>query len=332
MNDQEANLLDDEEILEAKTDSDAGGPYRILVGLDGSEESYRSLRYAAYIGSGIGADITLLYVRPIDQGLNSGGMQVRVARENMLEWGLDLPGMRVLKKGRDILFEIGFMKDDWEKRTVTKEVSGDPLGDTMTEYQCPSGKRIRMRLKVSDTPEQGILAQQEEGKHDLIILGASGERMGKLNRFLGIASTALKVVLHAPCSVLIARQLKSGNGHLICTDGSEKALDMVVKDASIAYRCRCPISLLSVYKRPEEKERAIKAIDDAKNALMERDIEVVKSEIKSGDPVQQILESVENRSVIVVGESGSTAIERFFMGSTALNLLHHSPYSVLVVR
>ncbi|MCK5167121.1 MAG: universal stress protein, partial [Rhodospirillaceae bacterium] len=54
--------------------------FRILVCIDGSDESYRGLSYAAKLGGGIDADIVLLYVRPIDQGLRSGGLQVDVAR------------------------------------------------------------------------------------------------------------------------------------------------------------------------------------------------------------------------------------------------------------
>ncbi|MDH5771876.1 MAG: universal stress protein, partial [Rhodospirillaceae bacterium] len=45
--------------------------FRILVCIDGSDESYRGLKYAAKLGGGIDADIVLLYVRPIDQGLRS---------------------------------------------------------------------------------------------------------------------------------------------------------------------------------------------------------------------------------------------------------------------
>ena len=62
--------------------------FRILVCIDGSDESYRGLRYAARLGGGVDADICLLYVRPVDQELRSGGLQVRVVRENLLEWGL----------------------------------------------------------------------------------------------------------------------------------------------------------------------------------------------------------------------------------------------------
>ncbi|MEK9677380.1 MAG: universal stress protein, partial [Rhodospirillaceae bacterium] len=87
--------------------------FRILVCVDGSEESYRGLRYAGDIGKHPDADIILLYVRPIDQGMRTGGLQVRVARENMLNWGLDLPGIKYLKMGLDRLIENGQIAEDW---------------------------------------------------------------------------------------------------------------------------------------------------------------------------------------------------------------------------
>ena len=54
--------------------------FRILVCIDGSDESYRGLRYAARLGKAPDADIVLLYVRPIDQGMRTEGLEVRVAR------------------------------------------------------------------------------------------------------------------------------------------------------------------------------------------------------------------------------------------------------------
>ena len=81
--------------------------FRILVCVDGSDESHEGLRFAAGISHGDDCDIILLYVRPIDQGLRSGGLQVRVARRNMLDWGLELPGIKFLKRGRDMLVSEG---------------------------------------------------------------------------------------------------------------------------------------------------------------------------------------------------------------------------------
>ena len=74
------------------------GKLRFLVCIDGTDESYRGAHYAAEYGPE--HDICLCYVRPMDRGLRSGGLNVRIARQNMLTWGLELPGIQYLKKGR----------------------------------------------------------------------------------------------------------------------------------------------------------------------------------------------------------------------------------------
>ena len=56
--------------------------FSILVCVDGSQGAYRALKYAVRIGSGTDADLTLLYVRPVDQGLRTGGLpNLRGARK-----------------------------------------------------------------------------------------------------------------------------------------------------------------------------------------------------------------------------------------------------------
>ena len=90
--------------------------FRFLVCIDGTDDSYRGAHYAAEYGPE--HDICLCYVRPMDRGLRSGGLNVRIARENMMTWGLELPGIKYLKKGRDILIELGAMGPDWEEQAT----------------------------------------------------------------------------------------------------------------------------------------------------------------------------------------------------------------------
>ena len=147
--------------------------FRILVCVDGSEESYRGLRYAARLGAGEDADIILLYVRPTDQGLRAGGLQVRVARENMLNWGLELPGITYLKKGRDMLIETEEQAALWDQQSAHTDVDGDPLGDNKIEYRNESGKSIVLKLKTASSVAGGILDQYDLGPYNLIILGST---------------------------------------------------------------------------------------------------------------------------------------------------------------
>jgi len=50
---------------------------------------------------------------------------MNVARENMLEWGLELPSVQHLKKGLEMLIELGQMDEDWQFMASHSEVRGD---------------------------------------------------------------------------------------------------------------------------------------------------------------------------------------------------------------
>lgn len=306
--------------------------FRILVCIDGSEESYRGLRYAAKLGGGVDADIVLCYVRPYDQGLRSGGLQIDVARENMLKWGLELPGLKYLKKGRDMLVDLGILSLDWAEKHFHTDVEGTSLGDNKIDYVSPEGKKIVLKLKVSSNIATGILDQWVLGEYDLIILGASERWRSRKSKSFWDPAVAEKVAINAPCSVIVTRGLTEGNGHLICTDGSEISLEMVRRDAYLASRCNCPISILSVAHHETALAEAEAAVEQAAELLKEMDIEVEEKMVKVGNPVEQIIETGPDYSLVVVADSGKGAIERFFIGSTAFKVMEQSYNSVMIVR
>ena len=173
-------LTDSEALIEYRKSR-----YRILVCVDGSDESYRGLQYAARLGAAPDADIVLLYVRPIDQGMRTGGLQVRVARENMLNWGLELPGIQYLKKGRDMLVGTEELVSQWEIHSAHTDVAGDPLGDNKIEYTNNQGKSIVLKLKTASSVAVGILDQYELVPYNLIILGSSGRAGGICQESMG---------------------------------------------------------------------------------------------------------------------------------------------------
>ena len=305
--------------------------FRILVCIDGSEESYRGLRYAARLGSGVDADIALLYVRAVDQGLRSGGLQVRVVRENMLNWGLELPGIKYLQKGRDMLMRLASMEGDWDEESVHRDVEGDPLGDNATVYTNHQGKRLVLKLKVASDIATGILEQWEQFKYDLIVLGASAN-WAPMALSLWDPAVAEKIALYAPCSVLVARELEEGHGHLICVDGSERSLRAVEIDANIAARCNCSISLISVAMDEESASDAQQNVTQARDVIQSMGFEVKDSFSPVGNPVDEIIERGQDYSLIVMSDTGKSALKRFFMGSVAVKVLEKAKHSVLIVR
>ncbi|MFP6710443.1 MAG: universal stress protein [Rhodospirillales bacterium] len=305
--------------------------YRVLVCVDGSDESYRGLEYASQLANNPNSDIILLYVRPIDQGLRSGGLQVRVARENMLSWGLELPGIKYLKKGLEQLMTGEGMASDWGEKITHTDIEGDPLGDNKIEYTNEGGRSIVLKLKTASTIAAGILDQYELGPYDLIILGDSGS-WGGWAKSLWDPAVAEKVAMHAPCSVLVARELARGKGHLLCTDGSDHAMRMVKRSGVVAGKINSHLSVMSVALDVESEPDAQKNVDAAVTELKAMGVEPVNAFTRVGSPFEEIISAGEDYSFIVVGSDGRTGLKRFFMGSVAFKVMEHSKKSVIIVR
>jgi len=308
--------------------------FRILVCIDGSEESYRGLRYAARLGGGVDADICLLFVRPVDQGLRSGGLEARVVRENLLQWGLELPGTKHLKRGQEILTELGLMSDDWAQQTVHIDKQGDPLGDNSIIYTSKSGKKVTLKLEVAPDIVGGILEEAEGGGYDLLIIGASERWQTRIIKKIWDPAVAQKVVSRAPCSVIVARELEQGRGHLICTDGTENAIDIARKDAILASRCNCPISLITVIPESvaDAEAEGAEILLRTRQAIEEEGPEVVESLLKTGDPVAEIVRAGAAYSVIVIGRTNKRRKWWLFETDIAYQILERAENSVMIVR
>jgi nucleotide-binding universal stress UspA family protein len=304
--------------------------FRMLVCLNGTEQAYDGVRLAAEIGRGNDCDIILLYVRRIDQGLNSGGLQVRVARQNMLDWGLDLPGIGYLKTGLSILVAEDELAKKWKTVASHTDVFGDPLGDNKVEYRSQSGKSIVLKLKIAVDVTSGILDQCEFGPYNLIITGPPKSWRSEIGS-LHNTGTVQNVAMMAPCSVLTNRG-GEGKGFLICLDGSKQALDAMRRSAVLAKHCRQPITLISVAKSKDDVAAVTKHVTAAAARLKAKGLKVAKTLVTVGDPVQKITEIGKDYRFIVVAGSGKSWFKRFLAGSVAFNIMGGATTSVLNVR
>ena len=305
--------------------------FRILVCIDGSDDSYEGLRFAKEIGRGDKCDIILLYVRPIDQGLRSGGLQMRVARENMLEWGLELPGIQYLKRGLEMLIGEGQLADEWKAISSHTDLRGDPLGDNKVEYRNDSGKSIVLKLKTAPGPASGILDQYELGPYNVMIMGKPSRWRGEARALLQ-AGVVQKVAMLSPCSVLVARERAGKDGFLICSDGTEQCLDAVRRTAVLAQHCGKPLTLMGVASTDEDRGQVDAGLQSARVMLDEMGIETRATVSEVGDPVQHIIETGNDYALITVSDSGKSQLKRFFMGSVAFDIMGGAARSVLNVR
>lgn len=316
--------MKDEDIGPVRVDS---ARFNILLCIDGSEESHRGLSYAVKLSQGNDADITLLYVRPLDNSLSAG---VELARRNMLEWGVELPGMRALKEARDQLIEHGYLGGSWSERSVTEQVFGDPVGDTMIVYSNDEGATITLKLMVSPSVAAGVLDECEINDYEITIIAMGGEG-GK--NFAGNINWAVTrtVATESEGTVLLAREIRENHGHLICVN-SERSIQAARKDAILADRCKCPIYLMTVTAHEDGLPEAEEILSRAQGEIEEAGIEVVETFCEVGDPVSAIIERGKEYSVIVMADPIRRGFRRFFRASTAFDVLRKAHNSVMIIR
>ena len=305
--------------------------FRILACIDGTDESLITVRFAARFSVQNNCDLIVLHVRPIDSGLQSGGLQVRLARENMLDAGFELPGVRYLKNALGILKEESIDVSDWPKEAQRSDAWGDPAGDNKLEFRSTEGRAVVLKLKTAPDVANGILDQYELGPYNLIILGGPSKWRGELMSFFdsGIVQT---VTTMAPCSVLVARKSFDRQGFFICTDGSSRSMQTVRRAAVLADVTGEPITLFSVADARAGRPAAEEAVANAKALLKAMKIQVADTRVAVGNAAEEIVESGSLYKVIVVTDEGRTRLQRILRGSTATEVVRKARTSVLDVR
>jgi nucleotide-binding universal stress UspA family protein len=305
--------------------------FRILACINGSEESLVTVRTAARLAVSEDSDVIVLYVRPIDQGLHSGGLQVRLARQNMMDAGFELPGVKYLKRALEVLKEEGLDAALWPSVNDHQDAWGDPAGDNKTEYRSPNGRSVVLKLKTAPDVAVGILDQYELGPYNLMILGEPSRWRSEFKAFFG-AGIVQSVSTIAPCSVLVARETSDLRGFLICTDGSSRSMQAVRRSAVLAHITNEPITLFSV--APEEASRgaAEEAVANAKALLKAMKINVENTRVSVGETASEIVSVGSQYRVVVVSDEGRSRLRRLFKGSIASEVLRRCTSNVLDVR
>lgn len=304
--------------------------YQILVCIDGGDESFRGLHYAVrFSADHDDTDITLLYIRPIDRSSAAGGLTM--ARENLLDWGIELPGTKSLKRARDYLLELGALGENWKEERIEKKGRGDRLGDFMIEYISPAGKCIRLLLRVSTSVLSGILDEAQGQLYDLVIVAGS-ENADIFHAGHIDMRTAIAVATEHTGTVILARELEEGHGHLVCVSSPDNAAELARREAAIAGRCGCPIHLYGVGAQGENEGVVREALQLAEKALESAGYAASSVDFELGDPVELICKRGKQHSIIALATTEKSRLNRWFLGSISRKVLAKASNSVMIVR
>ncbi len=306
--------------------------FNILVCIDGSDESFRGLHYAIkFSADHADTDIALLYIRSIGANRGASGLNMELSRENMLDWDLELPGLKSLKQARDMLVEEGFLGDEWDSEDITKKFRGTRSGDHIIKYASKkTGQRISLIVRESSSVLTGILDEAHFYHYDIVIVSASSESAGGAGHI--DTYTAIGVATEHDGTVILVRELEEEHGHFVGVTDTEASMDMVKKDALMAMRCGCPIYLYAVAESEEELPAANNALERAQSVVESVGGKVTDKRSEVGEPVWRITDRGKDYSLIVISATEKSRLKQMFMGSVSHSILKKAKNSVMIVR
>jgi len=305
------------------------GLMTILVCYDGGEEARKALGCVANLLAATPANLTVLFVRP--KAPSGFQEMVAMAREKIVDWELDLPGLVVLRQAEALLAERGQVEEDDEGQPAKLRHGLRELGKGLLEahFYGHHDEHIRLRLRDGGDPAGVILNELDSLPYDLVVMGSRGRK--GLKRWV-MGSTAQRVALFSEQTVLVVRGAGELQKVLVCSDGSEAAERAVRFVGPLAKAKGCDVTLFSVATEAAEREAAERRLDRGLSLLAGAGVTAVSRIGVAEDRAEEILNASEEYDLTILGVSGRSHIRRYLMGSVPLKVLEHSPSSVMIVK
>ncbi len=293
---------------------------------DGEEYAESAIRFGGRLAKEMSADISVLHVRPPISPRNR--VQLTTARKKLGEWNLEIPGVDYLIRAKEILADIGLTKTSpIMEEKLSQAFRIGIHGATELHLIGLKGELVRLRLREGH-PVDEILEETDLGDYDLVIVGSRGHK-GFSTHFVG--STALRVADLAVCSVLIAKNIKEDDDFLLCTDGSRLSEKAEITGAEMAQKLGAKMTILSIAEEKSKEDEAAKLARRAEMILAQMGIKA-KQKVRVGRPSEEIIDEARDHDIVVMGSSGSSAVKKFFLGSTPLKVIEYGECPVLIVR
>ncbi len=225
-----------------------------------------------------------------------------------------------------------------------------PKGEALlerTQSELPKGVGTVTRIHQIGLPATVILEAVESVKPDLIMMGARG--LGPIKE-LAMGSVSHRVLLHAPCSILIVKNPLPALEHVLMPIESKSDAEYLLRYLfSLPFVTKPRLSVMSVWPQPQlpwpvtvsqsnmlEEHARIHAREVAEEIAQQAQAKHFSSQAIAGlgDPAFTILEQARmiKPDMIMVGSHGRRGLSRFLLGSVSHSLVHQATDSVLVVR
>jgi len=217
-------------------------------------------------------------------------------------------------------------------------------------FEDEPGVEVVRAVRTDQSPANAILDYAEAEEVDLIVVGSRG--LSSIKRFL-LGSVAIKVLHAATASVLVAGQERAASQedgapirHIMAsTDLSKRSIAGVQQAAALAKAYDASFSLVHVMVPPmvnpyDAEIVALQFDEDSGRQALTRFVQDLALEaspeqvVAIGQADREIAAAAEERhaDLLVVSNSGTSAMGRFLLGSVADKVVRSAHCPVLVHR
>ncbi len=297
---------------------------KILVAVDGSEDSDYALNIAVKIGKQFSSVIDLVHVH-----VAASEVAARVVAPDP-----------IIGASASMLLPNVVINDS---KTGSKEYSDSILANRLSVVRENGLSGSGIVIQSSDVAGE-ILKLANSGSYNLVALGSRG--LGGLKSLL-LGSVSNKVAKEAKCTVLVMKARIEGVPKVILgydgSDESKKALE-VASDLGRSFGA--VVDVLSVMNIPISPEGFIGSDIDKWEKDLRQNIDLAAEKLRSmGIKSQSMVVSHTNVSralaeqaekgsydIIVVGSRGLGRLKSLFLGSVASGLANSAKTNILIVR
>jgi nucleotide-binding universal stress UspA family protein len=238
---------------------------------------------------------------------------------------------------------------------VKKSEEADRARHTLQSAQFivqPYAVETEIRLRVGH-PAEEIVREAEEKRHSLAIVGDK-QHQGLFTRFL-LGSTALRVVEHAPCPVVVVKgEIGPIQRVLICDSGAPdaKIIDRATRQLPKLFDGSAQVTVLHVMSHmsaaPGVDGRFLRADADdlitehaAEGVILTHDLSVLAksgvqafAKVRHGRVVDEVLTEARagNYDLVIIGAHAGTGWRRILLDDIAHQLVVGMDRPVLVIR
>lgn len=292
---------------------------KFLLGIGGTEFSEPTLNIGSRIARSFDADLSIVYVGTKPKQMFED--RVHLARDALAKWEIYHPGVEVLKWAYGHLQKSGYLAKEEGADYFRPENMVEERGRFRMVLPAASGREVSLILREGKIVRE-LRRETTAGDYTLTVIGGSrGRRM------------AHDLLQYIPTSIFVLKNMDRKRDYkiLLCVDDSAATKRAVRFGATIAGNLEMFVNTLTVSKTTRFGPGYTRAANTAARYLKSKDIPF-EQHFVTGDPVKMFVDHAGENHILVMGDSGTSPLKKFFVGSKPITTLDKANCPILVVR